>query len=143
MGVLQISPENAWEVLKEKSNSILIDVRTEEELNFVGGVDLSSIESISILIPWRVYPTNKVNESFKDQLFSFIEANFSNNSPQEINLLFLCRSGFRSLEAAEYISAFNYNCYNIINGFEGSVDSAGFRGTIDGWKAKNLPWKYN
>ena len=32
------------------------------------------------------------------------------------------------------------NCYNIAPGFEGPHDGAQHRGSVDGWKASDLPW---
>ena len=50
MSVEQISPQKAFELLKNQKNSVLIDVRTNEELNFVGIVDASSFDNRMILI---------------------------------------------------------------------------------------------
>jgi rhodanese-related sulfurtransferase len=84
-----------------------------------------------------------MNESFTDKLTSLISESFPKQQPDQINLLFLCRSGSRSFEAAMFMSDLGYNCYNITNGFEGKVNDLGHRGTINGWKAENLPWRQN
>jgi rhodanese-related sulfurtransferase len=34
-----------------------------------------------------------------------------------------------------------YTTYNVANGFEGQIDAAGHRGTLNGWKAEDLPWR--
>jgi rhodanese-related sulfurtransferase len=46
--VLQITAVDAWKILQDKPNSILIDVRTKEEIDFVGFVDLSKINAKTI-----------------------------------------------------------------------------------------------
>ena len=57
-----------------------------------------------------------------------------------LNML-LCRSGQRSRAAATALTAAGFtSAYNIADGFEGSRDEAGHRGTSSGWKALDLPW---
>ena len=57
-------------------------------------------------------------------------------------LLFLCRSGVRSAHAAMAATAAGFGqAFNVAEGFEGEVDGAGHRGTVDGWKVAGLPWR--
>src|SRR5699024_3225971 len=59
----------------------------------------------------------------------------------ETQVVFLCRSGARSIAAAEAATAAGLGpAYNILDGFEGATDSAGHRGNA-GWRAAGLPWK--
>ncbi len=141
--VLQITASDAWKFLQEQSNSILVDVRTKEEIDFVGFADLSTINSKLIYLPLKFYPQMATDNEFTDKLTSLVEKTFPAIELPKINLLFMCRSGARSLEAAMLMSDFGYNCYNITNGFEGQVDSFGHRGCINGWKAEKLPWRQN
>ena len=140
--ILQIEALEAWKLLNENSNSVLIDVRTKEEIEFVGFVDLSNINGKALQLPWKHYPQMTVDEAFTDKLMALVSKLFLVN-PEETNLLFLCRSGNRSFEAAMFMSDFGYRCYNIINGFEGSLNDLERRGTTNGWKSKNLPWRQN
>jgi rhodanese-related sulfurtransferase len=58
------------------------------------------------------------------------------------HIYFICRSGQRSLSAAEAAQAAGFpHAYNVADGFEGHVDSAGHRGSASGWKADGLPWR--
>ncbi len=145
--VLQITATDAWKILQNNPNSILIDVRTKEEVEFVGFVDLSKIDAQAhnrvIYLPWKIYPQMANDEAFTDKLSALIAQNFPASNPEEVELLFMCRSGNRSFEAAMFMSDFGYKCYNLTNGFEGSHDSSMHRGTISGWKVENLPWKQN
>lgn len=141
--VLQISATDAWKVLQEQPNSILIDVRTKEEIDFVGFTDLSTINAKLIHLPLKFYPQMVTDNEFTDKLSELIEKAFPKVELPNLNLLFMCRSGARSFEAAMLMSDFGYNCYNIINGFEGKVDDLGHRGCINGWKAEKLPWRQN
>ncbi len=59
----------------------------------------------------------------------------------EALVMFLCRSGVRSIGAATAASAAGYtNCYNILEGFEGDKDASGHRNTVGGWRMAGLPW---
>jgi rhodanese-related sulfurtransferase len=139
--VLQVSVTQAWKILQENPQSILVDVRTKEEVDFVGFVDLSSIDDKIIFMPWRTYPNMSIDESFTDKLLTLITKATPEFESNKIDLLFLCRSGSRSFEAAMSMSNFGYNCHNIIAGFEGHINSSGHRRSTDGWVASNLPWK--
>jgi rhodanese-related sulfurtransferase len=56
-------------------------------------------------------------------------------------VLFLCRSGQRSIGAAQAATAASLGpAYNITEGFEGPLDTDRHRGG-SGWKASGLPWK--
>ncbi|MFT6106810.1 MAG: rhodanese-related sulfurtransferase [Rickettsiales bacterium] len=141
--VLQIEVLDAWKFLQENPQSILVDVRTREEIDFVGFADLSEIDIKTIFLPWRQYPRMEIDEDFTDKLSGLVAETFPSN-PLETNLLFLCRSGSRSFEAAMFVSDLDYvNCKNVVNGFEGSCNQDGQRGKINGWKSKNLSWKQN
>jgi len=134
MPVEQITPINAFELLKNNKNSLLIDVRTNEELNFVGIVDASSFDNRMIFLPWQTLPQMQQNQNFMNDLLAKV------NKDNEV--LFLCRTGGRSNQSALLASTIGFKkCYNIINGFEGDLNSQNHRGLINGWKASNLPWE--
>ena len=60
---------------------------------------------------------------------------------RESLLLFICRSGFRSSDAAAAATAAGFpDCYNILEGFEGDRDANGRRNTVGGWRRAGLPW---
>ena len=130
-----VSPGQTWEALKTDPNAQLVDVRTDAEWNFVGVPDLAAIGKQAILLPWQVYPTMQRNAGFEAQLQ---ESGFT----ADHHIYFLCRSGVRSLAAAEAARAAGFpNVYNIADGFEGPPDRAGHRGETAGWKASGLPWR--
>jgi rhodanese-related sulfurtransferase len=132
-----ILSHQAWKILMENNTAYLVDVRTKEELAFVGNPDLSSIHKHPIFIEWRVFPEMKINPHFQNELLNSVH-------DKEATLLFLCRSGARSMEAARAIAELGYiNCYNISDGFEGNIDINFQRGNISGWKASKLPWRQN
>lgn len=132
------SPEEAWEVLSSEAGAALIDVRTAAEWTFVGVPDLSGIDAPFLRIEWQTYPSMQVDPGFTTRLD---EALTAAGSGPDSALFFLCRSGARSAAAAAAMTAAGYSrCFNVAGGFEGMRDDSGHRGTIEGWKAANLPW---
>jgi rhodanese-related sulfurtransferase len=133
-----ISVEEAWTRLKQDAGSVLVDVRTSAEWTFVGLPDLSSIGKRPVLVEWQDFPGNRVNQAFVDRVTEALTAIGANKDSE---LLFLCRSGGRSLSAARAMTAAGYaRCRNVADGFEGPLDPNRHRGTLGGWKARGLPW---
>ena len=58
--------------------------------------------------------------------------------PQDTELVFLCRSGARSIAAAIAATEAGFTSYNVLEGFEGEPDRHGER-TVNGWKNRGLP----
>ncbi len=133
--VQNVPPRKVWEALRSDPQAQLVDVRTEPEWAFVGLPDLAAAAKQAVLIPWQVYPTMAPNDAFVDHLR---QAGFT----PDHHIYFLCRSGQRSLAAAQAAQAAGFpHVYNIADGFEGGVDSEGHRGVRAGWKADRLPWR--
>ncbi len=73
---------------------------------------------------------------------AFIESLDAAKIDPEQPILFICRSGARSHAAAALVSANGYtSAYNVLEGFEGDKDVNQQRGTLNGWKKANLPWR--
>ena len=133
--VENVPPGRVWEALQKDPKAQLVDVRTDAEWNFVGLPDLSSAGKQVVPIQWQVYPTMQRNAAFVEQLS---EAGFT----ADHHIYFICRSGQRSLAAAQAAQAAGFpSAYNVAEGFEGGVDADGHRGTATGWKAAGLPWR--
>jgi rhodanese-related sulfurtransferase len=133
--VQNVPPGRTWEALKGQAEAQLVDVRTDVEWNFVGVPDLVAAGKQAVLIPWQVYPSMQRNAGFEEQL---AKAGFT----PEHHIYFICRSGVRSLAAAEAARGAGFpNVYNVADGFEGPVDPDGHRGVAAGWKAEGLPWR--
>jgi rhodanese-related sulfurtransferase len=130
MSIKNIYSQNAYELLRYNEDAILIDVRTPKEWQEIGVPKLEkNLEKTKLFfISWRLSPNMSLNNQFELQIMS-------NIGNKQNRLLFLCRSGTRSLEAANFTISLGYsNCYNISDGFEGNI--LGF-----GWKQNNLPWQ--
>lgn len=127
-----VSPETAYETLQHVDAAKIIDVRTRPEWAFVGLPVVA--ENQLACVEWLVFPEMKPNTGFVDLV--------SQQYPETETVLFmLCRSGARSMAAAQAMTAAGYSAvYNIAGGFEGDLDALGHRGTVNGWKQAGLPW---
>jgi rhodanese-related sulfurtransferase len=133
--VENVAPTQTWEALRDDADAHLVDVRTDVEWNFVGVPDLNELGKQAVLIPWQVYPTMQANPSFTQNLR---EAGLT----PDHRIYFLCRSGARSLAAAQAARAAGFvHVFNVADGFEGPLDAQGHRGVAGGWKAEGLPWR--
>lgn len=136
--IASVSVEDAWARLKSDAGSVLIDVRTIAEWAYVGLPDLSSIGKRPVLVEWQGFPDDRLNTAFVERI---AEALSPVGADRESELLFICRSGQRSLKAAQAMAAAGYaRCRNVADGFEGPLDPSRHRGQLGGWKAKGLPW---
>jgi rhodanese-related sulfurtransferase len=133
-----VTAVEAFDLLKQHPNAQLVDVRTRAEWSFVGLPDLSSVDREPICLEWQQYPNMAVAPNFADVLATELRGR---GTPSDAPILFLCRSGARSLAAARALAAKDFSqCFNISGGFEGPPDTSRHRGTVDGWKAHALPW---
>jgi rhodanese-related sulfurtransferase len=133
--VENVAPAQTWEALKADEHAQLVDVRTDVEWTFVGLPDLKAAGKQTLLIPWQVYPTMQLNGSFEENLRAA-------GLTAEHEIYFICRSGVRSMAAAEAARSAGFpHVFNVADGFEGPPDVEGHRGTTAGWKADGLPWR--
>jgi rhodanese-related sulfurtransferase len=131
-----ITPEEAWKLLNDNPEAVLVDCRTDAEWRFVGVPDLSSLQRDVVYVEWNS-TDGKHNDNFVDDLLQTIGVAGSEQRP----VVFLCRSGNRSIGAAEAATdAGIAPSYNVLDGFEGNLDGHKHRGGT-GWKAVGLPWK--
>jgi rhodanese-related sulfurtransferase len=136
--IAAVTAEEAWARLKEDAGSVLIDVRTIAEWAYVGLPELSALGKRPVLIEWQGFPDERLNAAFVDRV---VEALAPLGADHNSELLFICRSGQRSLKAALAMAAAGYRrCRNVSDGFEGPLDADRHRGRLKGWKAKGLPW---
>lgn len=133
-----VSVTDTWDRLSANKGAQLIDVRSRAEWAFVGQLDLSSLGKTPILIEWQLFPDMALNPRFVDDLSAELE---SLGADKGTDLFFICRSGVRSLAAAEAMAAAGFaTCHNVADGFEGPLNDNRHRGRLLGWKAAGLPW---
>ncbi len=123
----ELTPQEAYTLLQEAPGAKLVDVRTRAEWDWVGKVP-GAVE-----IEWNQYPGGVRNPNFLAELKRQVD-------PESL-VLFLCRSGARSVAAATAATEAGFgSCYNILEGFEGDKDADGHRNTVGGWRKAGLPW---
>ena len=126
MEPINIKATDAFDFLSKKDNSHLIDTRSDIEWKSTGIPDLSSINKETNLINWGPV----LDQIFFEQYKNFLLTSFNKND----NLLFICRSGSRSLMAAQFAIKFGFeNSFNIFEGF--------YNENNQNWE-KNLPVKF-
>lgn len=127
-----LTPQQAWDLLAADERAVLVDVRTAAEWTYVGVPELQSLGRETALVEWVTFPGGARNPQFLDQ----VRAVAAEDAP----VVFLCRSGVRSVAAAEAATAAGLTAYNVLEGFEGGLDGSRHRG-VGGWKASGLPWR--
>jgi rhodanese-related sulfurtransferase len=121
-------PSEARALMQQIPGARLVDVRTQAEWEYVGRIP------DSVLIEWNSYPSGQRNPQFLEDLQAKV-------AKTEAPVMFLCRSGARSHNAAVAATLAGYsNSYNVLEGFEGDKDEHGHRNTVGGWRVAGLPW---
>lgn len=118
-------PEEAYSLMQ--AGAKLVDVRTKAELEWVGRVPGS------LTVEWNSWPGSVPNPGFVAQLETL--------AAKDLPVMFLCRSGGRSHNAATAAARAGYaESYNVLQGFEGDKGPDGHRNTLGGWRLAGLPW---
>jgi rhodanese-related sulfurtransferase len=121
-----IPPALAWQWV-QAGNAVLVDVRTDAERAWVGQVPGAKV------VAWKQWPQMLMNPDFDTQLQAVV--------PSGSKVLLLCRSGVRSVAAAQRATELGLQAYSILEGFEGDLDATGQRGKLNGWRYRGLPWQ--
>ncbi|NDL71817.1 rhodanese-like domain-containing protein [Vreelandella alkaliphila] len=147
---LYVTASEAYDLLQQESDALLIDVRDPVEIKFTGFA-----ESTDIHVPWvitdtaqfdadsKTWPTAR-NTDFAAQIRAALDEHQAND---DTPIIVMCRSGAtRSAPAADLITEMGFSqVYSVSDGFEGDTlaegDSKGVRAR-DGWRNSGLPWSY-
>lgn len=119
-----VTPLLAWAWV-QAGEAVLVDVRTTAECEWVGFVPQA------VQLPWKEWPGMLMNPQFDTTVVKAAAGH---------KVLFLCRSGVRSIAAAKRATELGLQAYNILQGFEGDLDAHGQRGQQGGWRFHGLPW---
>ncbi|MDP3677880.1 MAG: rhodanese-like domain-containing protein, partial [Methylotenera sp.] len=127
-----LTPQEAFEILQENPKAVLVDVRTQAELDLVGRVPAA------LNVEWAFYPGMVANADFAEQLVAELN---KRHVDKDSALIFLCRTGGRSSNAATVAASLGFTqAYNTLEGFEGEANSHKQRTLINGWRHAGLPW---
>lgn len=122
-----LTPQETFAVLQNNPAAVLVDVRSRAELELVGRVPQSTH------IEWAFYPGMVANQNFAAELLETVD--------KELTVIFMCRTGGRSHNAAVLAQQLGYqHAYNMVEGFEGEANSLKQRTMINGWRHAGLPW---
>lgn len=133
----ELGPEEAWGLLVTEPDVRLVDVRTPQEWQLVGVPDLSDLNKDVVFVGWQLLPLMNVNPDFSAQLNA-------EGCDRETPMIFICRSGGRSRDAATAMTANGYRkCFNFSSGFEGKkAESLEMpEDVVPSWQKFGLPWK--
>ena len=119
--IKQITCKEIKDYLKKNPESVLLDVRTQEEWDNDGKPDGDKVGLKTYFLEIR-----------RDAFFDFVQEFNNLNINQDKEILVICKSGERSQISAELLSRENYKSINISDGFMGSQEGAG-------WKKSGLP----
>ena len=124
--IKQIKSSEVKNYIKENSNVVLLDVRTENEWTTLGKPNAEDLNSKTYFVTvspdlsnWQVPDPN------------FVE-NVKKNINKDKTILVMCAAGGRSLLAANLLEAEGYSALNVSDGFSGN-------GQDPGWKNLGLP----
>lgn len=129
-----VSCKECFSALQQNPASHLIDVRTVPEWIFVGVPNLSEIGKQVHTVEWQKFPSMQVNTEF-------VSAVEELGAKHDDEIYCLCRSGVRSISAAQALTAAGFaKAFNVLDGFEGDHNHEGKRALLSGWKFDDLPW---
>ena len=124
--IKQIKSSEIKSYIKENSNVVLLDVRTENEWKTLGKPNAEDLNSKTFFVTvsfdlsnWQVPDPN------------FVE-NVKKNISKDKTILVMCAAGGRSMIAANLLEAEGYSALNVSDGYSGN-------GQDPGWKNLGLP----
>ncbi len=122
-------PKEAWALLQQDPQALLIDVRMAIEFQYVGH------PPNAINIPWYEFPV------LKPDVPQFVAAVQQVAQDKNRALLLICRTGQRTVDAGIALEAAGFtHIINVLDGFEGDLDDDEHRSTENGWRYCGLPW---
>ena len=134
-----LSPKEAWTWLQAEQarreaagleGPLFVDVRMEIESLYVGRPP--GVENI----PWYEYPDLTPDPA----RFSGAVENEAGDKTRPV--LLICRSAKRTLDAGQALEAAGFSeMAHVVHGFEGDLNEAFKRSSINGWRHDGLPWE--
>ena len=129
--VKNINSQTAFDLTQQPA-TYLVDVRSVAEYVLVGH------PTMAVNIPLSFWDEQRSNFTTNERFLQDLKGRFK----PEDTLIFICRSGGRSLRAAQSALNAGYTkVHNLAEGFEGPSDEKGYR-TKGGWKNIGLPYTY-
>lgn len=134
-----LNPQEAWAWLQQErarsaadgsAGPLFVDVRMEIESLYVGRPP--EVENI----PWYEYPDLTPDP----QRFAAAVEKEAGDKTRPV--LLICRSGKRTLDAGAALEAAGFTrVAHVVHGFEGELNDAFKRSSLNGWRFEGLPWE--
>ena len=124
--IKQIKSSEIEDFIKENSNTVLLDVRTENEWNSLGKPKAEDLNSKTYFV---TVSHDLSNWQVPDQNFI---VNVKKKIDKDKKILVMCAAGGRSMIAANLLENEGYSVLNVSDGYSGNSQDPG-------WKKLNLP----
>lgn len=142
---LYLTPQEAFLAISANPDIVMIDVRDPIEISFVGHPKPMD-GNVPLRTVSRKFDTKsgayvmKSNTNFVIDVDALMKRlGYTNTDPVFVT----CRSGPRSAVAAKLLYDAGYkNVWNLVEGFEGSLDIKSGSRLNNGWRNADLPWSY-
>jgi len=128
--IKQIKSSEIKDFIKENSNTVLLDVRTENEWNSLGKPKAEDLNSKTYFV---TVSHDLTNWQVPDQNFI---VNVKKKIGKDKKILVMCAAGGRSMIAANLLENEGYSVLNVSDGYSGNSQDPG-------WKKSNLPVDYS
>ena len=134
--VKHISAKTAFDMIKDKPQSVFVDVRSSMEFLFVGHA------TGSLSIPWIDEPDWVIDPHFATHIRKLMLGGAHCTEDGCVPIILICRSGKRSAEAGAHLIEEGFEgVYNVETGFEGDLNDDHKRSTVGGWRFEGFPWE--
>lgn len=122
-------PREAAQFLRDHSDALFIDCRSDMEYRFAGHP--VGAQQVS----WNDGPGWEINPCF------VAEVNRIADGRRDRPVVLICRAGDRSVDAGRALEDAGFsNVATVMCGFEGDVGPNLRRGEVNGWRFDGLPW---
>jgi rhodanese-related sulfurtransferase len=96
----------------------------------------------AIHIPWMDEPDWTIDPNFVRRVRELMLGGAMDSTGEAAPVVLICRSGQRTVDAGHLLAENGFDqVYNVLEGFEGNLDSNHQRGTTGGWRFHGLPWE--
>ena len=134
--IKELTPPEAWDILQTNPDAVVLDVRSRMEYDYVGHVPGS------VFVSLKEWPAWELETEFVENVMQALLKSRPDKDPHELAILAICRSGARSMTAAEELSKSGFKeVANVAEGFEGDKDENNHRNSVNGWRFHGLPWE--
>ena len=128
--IKQIKSSEIKDFIQDNSNTVLLDVRTDNEWKSLGKPKAEDLNSKTYFV---TVSHDLTNWQVPDQNFI---VNVKKKIGKDKKILVMCAAGGRSMIAANLLENEGYSVLNVSDGYSGNSQDPG-------WKKSNLPVDYS